>query len=231
MLAGEPFDFTAPDVAESLRRRRVNQAHFNAVSFDDGKAYDEALSALIPPSPSHCPDHAAVLLRPRSSDSIGRRRLYQRRLHVSRLRRHHDRRPHAHRPRLPYLHAAASDRLRRAPQTRRNGPPDHDRRGLLAGSRRHGLPGRPDRRPLDHRRRERRRARHSRGLAGRGKSGGREAGSCAEDKRKVHTTTHKAKHDADEPDDKDGTKRYGGPDGTARTLRRSAAPPRLQKRS
>ena len=48
MLAGEPFDFTAPDVAESLRRRRVNQAHFNAVSFDDGKAYDEALSALIP---------------------------------------------------------------------------------------------------------------------------------------------------------------------------------------
>ena len=47
MLAGETYDFTAPDVAESLRRRRVNLARFNATSFDDPH-YEEALSALIP---------------------------------------------------------------------------------------------------------------------------------------------------------------------------------------
>ena len=48
MLAGELYDFTAPDVGESLRRKRVNLARFNAVSFDDHPAYEEALTALIP---------------------------------------------------------------------------------------------------------------------------------------------------------------------------------------
>ena len=48
MLAGELYDYTKPDVAESLRRKRVNLARFNAVSFDDHPAYEEALAALIP---------------------------------------------------------------------------------------------------------------------------------------------------------------------------------------
>ncbi len=48
MLAGEWYDFTTPELQESLRQRRCNQARFNAVSFDDTEAYDKALSALIP---------------------------------------------------------------------------------------------------------------------------------------------------------------------------------------
>lgn len=48
MLSGELYDFTAPEIRQSLCDRRRNQARFNATSFDDAQAYDEALDALIP---------------------------------------------------------------------------------------------------------------------------------------------------------------------------------------
>lgn len=48
MCCGELYDFSDPTVAESLRNRRRNLARFNATSFDDHTAYEEALSALIP---------------------------------------------------------------------------------------------------------------------------------------------------------------------------------------
>ena len=48
MRTGETYDFTAPDVVESLRRKRVNLARFNATPLDDPQAYEKALAALIP---------------------------------------------------------------------------------------------------------------------------------------------------------------------------------------
>ena len=48
MRSGALYDFSDPTVMESLRARRRNQARFNATSFDDLPAYEEALSALIP---------------------------------------------------------------------------------------------------------------------------------------------------------------------------------------
>lgn len=174
MLAGEPFDFTAPDVAESLRRRRVNQAHFNAVSFDDGKAYDEALSALIPHR-----HPTARIMPPFYCD-------------------------HGHRIQLGegvFINAGCTfldcggitigDHTLIGPGCRictPQHPIDFEERRKPVET---GLPitigedcwlgagvtvcRASGSAPLDHRRRERRRARHSRGLAGRGKSGGREA--------------------------------------------------------
>ena len=65
MLAGELYDYTAPDVAESLRRKRVNLTRFNATSFDDHPAYEEALTALIP---RHAPTARIMPPFPRDPD-------------------------------------------------------------------------------------------------------------------------------------------------------------------
>lgn len=48
MCAGEMYDFSQPEVLESLRNRRSNQARFNATPFDDTERYEAALTALIP---------------------------------------------------------------------------------------------------------------------------------------------------------------------------------------
>lgn len=68
MAAGELYDFSSPEVTESLRRRRRLQERFNNTSFDDKEAYDAALTALIPhrhPTacimpPFHC-DHGTPI--------------------------------------------------------------------------------------------------------------------------------------------------------------------------
>lgn len=47
MTSGELYDFSVPEVAESMRNRRRHQEHFNRTSFDS-EEYGEALSTLIP---------------------------------------------------------------------------------------------------------------------------------------------------------------------------------------
>jgi len=48
MCSGGMYDCSDPQILESLRNRSRNLARFNATAFDDGPAYDEALTALIP---------------------------------------------------------------------------------------------------------------------------------------------------------------------------------------
>lgn len=63
-------------------------------------------------------------------------------------------------PKVQLLTRPAPVRRGTAPRRARGGPPDHRRRRLLAGRRGDRLPGGRDRRPLGHRRRSRRDARH-----------------------------------------------------------------------
>ena len=123
MGSGAYYDFSAPEIMDSIRHARRCLERFNRAGADDEPARREALGELIPGIPA-----SATVVPPFLCEHGGAI-------------------PQAARARLPAAHARASDRQRGAPPADRAGTRHNDRRGLLAVRRRDGLSGGADRRP------------------------------------------------------------------------------------
>ncbi len=174
MASGALYDFSTPEVASSIRRAARLLERFNRAAADDDTTRRAALEELIPGIPASATvippffcDHGTPIrlgegvfvntgctMLDSGGIAIGPRTLVG--------------------PACKFFTPQHPLGLRRAAQARGTGFAHRDRRRLLAGRQRDGLPRSPDRRPFDHRGRERRRARHSGRLAGRGQPRGRQ---------------------------------------------------------
>ena len=174
MLAGEMHDITDPEVSRLNREARRKLEKLNATSWLDTVRYAEALTELIPDrAPS------SVLITPFFCDYGFRIRLGEK-VYINANCTFLDEggiTVGAHTligPDCKLYTPHSSDGCRRAAQTHRTGSGHRDRRRLLAGRRRRGLPGSKNRRPLHHRCRKCRHAGHPGRLAGRRQSGSRQ---------------------------------------------------------
>ena len=172
MGSGAYYDFSAPEIMDSIRHARRCLERFNRAGADDEPARREALGELIPGIPA-----SATVVPPFFCDhghpirlgegvfvntgctfldsggiAVGARTLIG--------------------PDCRLL--TPEHRQRGAPPADRAGTRHNDRRGLLAVRRRDGLSGGADRRPCGRGGGERRHARCARRRAGRGQSGRRE---------------------------------------------------------